>query len=176
MKKTLTILLIAIFTVPFWGAYVYLQSQLILNRKEVKKQILAGLDRDETVLLKFSLMDSQTLLDWKDAGEFCYNGQMYDVIGSELTGDSIAYRCYPDHREPRLKKEIGRAMAKAGGHDPIRKSQNERFTDFLKIVYLQGSDIWKTADLKAFNLQLSILIFQYSSPAFSPPSPPPKLS
>lgn len=144
-------------------------------RKEAREMILPGLPRERLLLLKFTVEESVTLLDWEHPGEFEYLGQMYDIVESEIYNDTIYYWCFADHRETRVNKAIEQAIAKAAGQDPARKNQAEQLTDFFKTFFFQDVDNWKTAGFNFVNLQYSASNLPYSSPVFTPPSPPPKV-
>lgn len=176
LRKIYSILLIAILLAPVLGTILFLHNYRIKARNEARELIISGLDRENLLLLKFTAEESVSLLAWEHPGEFEYNGQMYDIVDTEICGDTIYYRCFADHRETRINKAIEKVVAKAAGQDPVRKNQTDRLTDFFKTLFLQDVNTWKAADINTLNLQFSTFNLQYSSPSFSPPSPPPKES
>ena len=132
------------------------------------------MDKKDIVLLKFTKKESETILKWKHAGEFEYDGQMYDIVEKHQEGDTSFYHCYKDHKETRLNKKIDRLVSSAMGQDPGQKSQAARIVNFFKTVYRQDVFSWtpKATSTQIFNF--SFFIFNYSSLAVTPPSPPPK--
>lgn len=176
MRKIYSIFLIAVLLFPLMGTTLFLQHQKMKARKEAREMIISNLSQNDLTLLKFTPEESLTLLSWEHPGEFKYMGQMYDIVKTETIGDSIYYWCYADHKETRVNKAIEQAVAKASGPDPVRQNQTERLTDFLKTVYFQGSNSWNLPIPNILDPTSSILDLFYSSPSFSPPSPPPKES
>lgn len=175
LKKSNTILFLVFLTAPFLGTYIFLQYNKMEIRKEVSVKIYSGPDKKDLVLLKFTIEESETKLNWKHAGEFEYCGQMYDIVEKRQEGDSIWYSCFHDFKETRLNKEVARLVNRTLGHDPYQKSQTDKLTDFFKTVFWQDAFAWKPYASLYSILNFSFLIFNYSSLAFSPPSPPPKL-
>jgi hypothetical protein len=162
-------------TAPFLGTYIFLQYNRIEIRKEIAAKIYSGPDKKDLVLLKFTIEESETKLNWKHAGEFEYRGQMYDIVEKRQKGDSIWYSCYNDIKETRLNNELARLVNRTLGHDPYQKSQTDKLTDFFKTLFQQDAFIWKPYASLYSNFNFLFFIFYYSSLSFSPPSPPPKL-
>ncbi len=106
MKKIISFLLLLSFAIPFWGAVTVLQFQKAKTRKEVKKQIKAGLFPEELTLLVFSKTEAKGLLHWEHDKEFEFNGQMYDVVERGQSGDSVWFLSYWDHHETKIKKSL----------------------------------------------------------------------
>src|SRR5690606_30808540 len=50
--------------------------------------------------------DADRLLDWEHSREFAYLGEMYDVVRSSSTRDSVTYWCHHDVRETRLRASM----------------------------------------------------------------------
>ena len=75
-------------------------------KREIKWKMIAGIDQNELVLLKFSKEEAETKLRWEHSKEFEYDGQMYDIVSKEIKGDSIYYRCWWDYEEPALNRKL----------------------------------------------------------------------
>ena len=60
--------------------------------------MIAGIDKSELVLFKFSKEETTTKLNWKHAKEFEFNQQMYDVVEKQVSKDSIHYWCWWDFK------------------------------------------------------------------------------
>jgi hypothetical protein len=176
LKNFYTIFLLIVLLAPLIGTVLYLHNQRIKARKEARELIISGLDQNNLVLIKFTDEESLSLLVWEHPGEFEYQGQMYDIVSTGTCGDTTYYRCFADHKESRINKAIEQTVAKAVGQDPARKNQTDRLTDFFKSLFHQEMQTLQTANINVLNLQFSTFNLQYSSPSFSPPSPPPKES
>jgi hypothetical protein len=159
------------------GTYIFLQYNKNKIKKEIAGMILTGLDKKDLVLLKFTKNEVETRLNWKHAGEFEYNGQMYDIVEKHQEGDTIWYNCYKDNKETRLNSEQDRLVARAMGQDPVQKSQTEKIMNFFKTFYRSDVFNWKPFTSLTSIFHFSFFIFNYSSLSLSPPppAPPPKM-
>jgi hypothetical protein len=46
-----------------------------------------------------------SLMEWEDEEEFCYKGEMYDVVEKTVKGNTTIIRCIPDKKETSLLNE-----------------------------------------------------------------------
>ena len=136
--------------------------------------MIEGMDQSELVLLKFTHEESQTKLRWVHSREFEYDGEMYDIVEKEESGDTISYWCWWDYEETQLNRKLRDLVADAMGHHPLNKERQERLTHFLENLYCQynfekpaiAHSLCRILPLKSH--------IGYSSIYFSPPSPPPE--
>ncbi|MCB0652870.1 MAG: hypothetical protein KDC85_16450 [Saprospiraceae bacterium] len=171
----LGILLVMTFLVPVLGTYGWLHHQKNVVREEVKSQILQGMDKKELVLLKLSQKEARIELKWKGPGEFKYKNQMYDVVESEMAGDSITYWCWWDHEETQLDQKLKTLVNHVLNNDTDGKEKKERLIHYLKSLYCYTSTevVFPTPPLMftAFNF----IADPYAILFLTPPAPPPKL-
>ncbi len=160
--------------VPFWGTMGYLQFQRKLHRKEIKRQLQAGIPRENLVELRFSREDSARLIKWKHEREFEYLGRMYDIVEKDSRADSLIYHCIPDHRESWLNHEADRILARSSGSDPVKRSSSEKLHHFLKTLMTpeRGISLFCPMDFSA--MPGPFYSEHYSSLSAPPPGPPPK--
>jgi hypothetical protein len=174
-KKFWSILLILCLMLPATGTIIYLHFQKKQVKKSVKKQIIAGIDKNALVLLKFSSEDIKALLRWEHSREFEYNGQMYDVIETVYRNDSVYYWCWWDYEETLLNKKLNKLTCIAFGKDPGQKEKQHQLISFYKSLFFSDSGfelkIFSTAGILNFNFSNRIL-----KVCFPPPIPPPKSS
>lgn len=137
LRKAFGILLIVSVCAPFFGTVAWLNYQKKVIRKEIKQNIIAGIDRSELVLLKFSESESHTKLNWEHSKEFCYQDQMYDVVETELHGDSIYYWCWSDYDETTLNQQLFTTLAFFLDQNQERSEKTERIVCFSKRLYFQ---------------------------------------
>ncbi|GJM36310.1 MAG: hypothetical protein DHS20C18_53110 [Saprospiraceae bacterium] len=171
LRKYTGILFLAFLTAPMLGTYVWLQYQKETIRHEVKKQLLAGMDKEELVLLKFSKKDSRQL-EWEHDREFGYQGQMYDIVSQEAIGDTMHYWCWWDEAESKIKREINQLVARALQQNPQNKQQQERLIDFYKNLYHADLASWQISikmELIARPNTADRYYFTYLSPPLLPP-------
>jgi hypothetical protein len=169
------ILFLLSFGMPFSGTCYFLKQQKRMVKKEIKKQIIAGIDKNELVCLIFANTEVQTGLRWEHAKEFEFNGEMYDVVESETIGDSTHFWCWWDHEETKLNIRLRRLVADHINSDPLSKRRQERLDNFLKSLFAEGSFQWLTSPdpLPEFHMRP---VSYYLSICISPASPPPKMT
>ena len=100
--------------------------------------IIAGMNKEHLVLLTFSLAETETVLSWHHSREFEFEGEMFDIVETEIFGDSVFYWCWHDKEETGINRQIDDLVANALSSDPQKREQQQRFTSFLKIQYLAG--------------------------------------
>jgi len=174
VKRLLTILIFLSLAIPFAGTYAWLHFEKRTVKKAIKRKLIAGIDKDELVLLRFSKQDAETKLHWEHSKEFEYNGEMYDVVTSETCGDSVYYRCWWDHEETRLNKKLARLVEDAFSNHPGRTEKQEQLIDFIKKWYCPAhiALICAYADPPACLPERSAEVLLSFS--VSPPLPPPR--
>lgn len=161
---------------PFAGSYYWLQHQKKHIKKEIKAQIVKGIDREELVLLCFSKNEANNKLRWKHSKEFEYNNEMYDVVEKEEKGSFIYYWCWWDHEETKLNKQLQKLIAIALGNNPENKNCKDQLQQFYKC--LSSSFLQLPQFTFPVNLSTSSNLYFFSAIAHYniPPSPPPQIS
>lgn len=174
MKGRLTgISLLFCFVVPMIATYTSLHFQKQLIRKEVKRQIIAGIDKSELFLLKFTKQESHTLLKWKHNKEFEYQHEMFDVVETETCGDTLSLWCWRDSKETKLSKQLDKLLDYVFGHDSRRMVNQKRLSNFYKSLYCEHDVATQMLTclpeqpVPAYHFSLSKVVHQ-------PPAPPPK--
>jgi hypothetical protein len=174
-RKTAGLALFLCFVAPLVVTFTVLQVQKKMVRKEIKHRMIAGLQPEELVLLKFTAAEAEQQLRWEHDREFEYREQMYDIVTQQTIGDTTYYRCWLDDRETQLNKQLDALVAEIWGHHPQQKEKQEKLTDFFKKLYFQHNGDF---------LVCSTPLQQYfPSPGkgntlwyYSPPVPPPRCS
>lgn len=144
-------------------------------KKEVKRQMIAGMDRESFVLLTFTEAESWTTLRWEHAREFEYNGDLYDVVETRQSGDTLYYYCWWDHAETQLNRQLENLAAGAFNTDAQQSEKRQQLTDFYQSLYHSAPFIWQISAFPA----LAGRDFHRNDPRrpaafFPPPTPPPK--
>lgn len=163
---------------PVVTIYAFLQFEKSAIRREIKWKMIASMDNEELVLLKFTKEETETKLRWEHSKEFEYDGQMYDIVSKEIKGDSIFYRCWWDHEETELNKKLKKMVAIAFDQDEENRETQEIFYSYLSSFFC--TDVF---DWKAKPSQNSEVVYQdvihlgiFNAIRLSPPTPPPKAS
>ena len=143
-------------------------------RKEVKSEMLAGIDKSELVFFTFSLIDTKTKLDWKHSKEFEYNGEMYDIVEKTHTKDSIQYLCWWDHEETKLSKQLSKLLVSAFQSDAPSKNKKEQIVNFYKSIYFQDMFSWEPFYVLVPSIKNIAPKICYKSIPFTISLPPPE--
>ena len=174
MRKLTSILFFFILLTPAFVSLFWLHVQQSLLRHEIKEEILAGMNKDELVLFKFTELESRTKLYWEHSREFEYNGEMFDVVESKVVGDTIYYWCWWDHEETKLKNQLADLLNKTLNSNPQNKEKQERINNFFKSLFCN-----KYSPAVFSSLSFRGNSFMYfatgSRVTFPPPTPPPRL-
>ena len=174
MKKLISIALILTIVAPFWISYSIIQYQKYSVKKEIKEQIIIGLDKNDLVLLRFSKLEADSKLEWEHSKEFEYLGVMYDVVETLAKNDSVYYWCWKDSKETELNIKLNYLVEKTAGSDRINKDNLKRLSNFLSTLYHSHKnpfDLHKNKNSSAF---LFHYLNFYSSLPNDPLIPPPK--
>lgn len=176
MKRGITgILLLFCLATPIVITFTFLHYHKKQVRKEVKHRIIAGIDKVELVLLKFTEAKTKSELRWEHSKEFEYKGEMYDVVERKIEGDTIYYWCWRDHEETKLNKQLDGLLAKVLGNNPQREEKKSQLADFFKKLFHENP-----ANQLEVSPKYKIKRFYYSEDFASiyhaPPVPPPRLS
>ena len=128
---------------PAVVTYSWLQQRKRAVKKEVKWKMIAGIDKNELVLLKFSKEEIATKLQWKHAKEFEFNNQMYDIVDKVVSKDSIQYWCWWDFKETKLNKQLDDLLVGVYQHDSKSKEKQDLLYKFYKSIYFQPVFSWQ---------------------------------
>lgn len=175
MKKLVSIFLLVCLIAPVAGTYFWLKHELKITKREVKGQIIAGLDESELVNFKFSKSDADISLKWKHSKEFEYRGEMYDVVKSVEKGDTIFYTCWWDNKETKLNKKLAHLMGDIIGSNPQNKENQKRLVSLYQKLFHQNTpNIFGIHRINTTNLYCSFNNIIFSLNTSTPPVPPPE--
>lgn len=160
---------------PFVGMQTWLQLRKYAVRKEVKRSLIAGIDKDELVLLKFSKTEVEEKLRWKHSKEFEFDGWMYDIVSVETNTDSVFYRCWWDNEETQLSRQLNQLASSAFGNDQKRQEKQTHFTQFTRTLFFYKPANWTLTKPNSTGYSESQFLCK-SNRRISPPSPPPDRS
>lgn len=160
---------------PGLVCYYWFQFQRKQIRREVKHQIIAGIDRSELVLLKFTNQQAEQL-NWKHSKEFEFEHHMYDIVEKTQQGDTAYYWCWPDHEETKLNKKLHKLLAHALRGNQRRRRDQELFASYFKSIFHSNSTPPKFHLFNDFASYSNMEANMHSRLASPPPSPPPEFS
>ena len=144
-------------------------------KREIKWKMIAGLDPQELVLLKFTKETEAKQLRWEHSKEFEFKGQMYDVVSKESHGDTTYFRCWWDYEETALNKQLQKLIQIAWGNSPDNEQQQKTLKEFFKQFYHAPAYCFFVEHEALHSTNFSKASRIYFSPVFVPVSPPPEL-
>lgn len=174
--RIVSIVLFFCMVIPGTATYMWMRHRRSTVRREIKHKLIAGVDKSELELLKFSEKEIQTKLKWKHSKEFQYKNHMYDIVKSEKVGDTTYYWCWWDYEETVLNKQLNQLLAKAFGKDPQKKERQNSLDNFFKSVYHLNPDAENSTEKKENNILNADYVFSSISAHLPPPVPPPKIA
>ncbi len=160
--------------VPVIATFTYLHYQKVMVRKEVKHQMIMGIEQADLVLLKFTKEESQANLSWKHSKEFEYQGQMYDIVKTETNSDTIYYWCWLDHAETKLSRKLDELITHVLGHSPQNQERQKKLLEFYKNLYCNSYTGLKEIFCQEANGK-EVCFESLSSVYYAPLNPPPQL-
>lgn len=166
--------MLLILLAPFAGLFIWLNYEKAKTRQEVKHALIAGIDREELVLLSFTIEEASRLLDWEHETEFEYNDHMYDVVETEIKDGMVYYWCWPDREETELNRQIERLLARASTEDNRKNENPTRIIQVLKNLFPAGAELTEPS---YFFIAESLIQYKnkhWDSLSLPPPYPPPK--
>ena len=177
-ERIIAISLLFMLFVPVAAIFSYLHFEKAAIKRQIKWKMIAGMDQEELVLLKFSIEEIKTKLRWEHSKEFEYDGEMYDVVSKVIKGDSIYYRCWWDHTETALNKKLQKLVASAFDNDKDKQRNQKELNLYFKTFFCVEPLDWQTSATEVSARIYRDLIYSdnFSSLRISPPTPPPKRS
>ncbi len=174
-RKVVGIVLLFCLVTPVAATLTFLQLQKKQIKREVKWKMIAGLDKEELFLLKFTEEESQTELRWEHSKEFEYKGEMYDIVEKSIEGDTIYYWCWWDHEETNLNKQLDGLLANVLGNNPLRQEKKRQLADFFKKLFYESQE---NQSVISTTQKLKHIFYpeDFASIYHTPPVPPPRFS
>jgi len=174
LKKAVSILLIFSVVSPFWLFISILKYEKLCLKKEIKRNIIAGINKSELALLKFSREEINIKLRWEHPKEFEYNNEMYDIVESEIRNDSVYYWCWRDYEETQLNKKLDILVKHASGMNKKNTEQANQIMNFFSSFY--NNNFADNYNLKppVSKAVFPIWLLNYSSRNTIPDTPPPR--
>jgi len=174
-KITSVVLLIVCFLYdPVARNLTWLHYRKAVVKKEVQRQIDDGLDKSKLVVLQFSKEETKTKLRWEHANEFEYNQKMYDIVEIKTVGDTVFYRCWYDHEETILNRQLEELAGQVLGNDPEFKIAVTLLKPFTESLYCLFSFDYDIPAPELLKKQSGLFLYSFSQIILQPPTPPPQ--
>ncbi|MCU0326271.1 MAG: hypothetical protein MUF45_13600 [Spirosomaceae bacterium] len=127
LQKSLVWFLFGLFVFNNFISFIFLESQLIIARKEVKEKIISKISKNHLVEITKPL--------GFDEYEFELDGIMYDVVEKQEKGGQLVLLCFADLNETELNHKLDKQIEKNLDSNPIKNGKNKKIIDFVKIFY-----------------------------------------
>lgn len=173
MKNLISISLLLIIAIATIFPFAYLKMERKAIKKSIKHKIIAGIDKEELVLLVFNKDKVDQQVKWKHSKEFQYKGEMYDIVEKEIIGNEIHYWVWWDKEETALNQKLTNLVRQNFAQNPCQNSKNQVITHFFKTLYLSEKPTMQLAVLKSeinhFTPYKSFISYWQQSPTTPPP-------
>ena len=158
------------------GTYGWLSFQQYQTKKAVKHKLKSSLDKSLLVALRFTAKQAQSELEWEHSKEFEYRGEMYDVVETEINGDTTTYWCWWDDEETSLNKQLTALVSDILGNNPNRNKRQKEIIDFYSTLFHQATDscFYTSVTTETMIDHYPIYTAHKSIEQKSPPTPPPR--
>ena len=140
LKKLVSIFLVFLILYNMLGYIVVFKSYQYAIRKEVKNRIKDAIPENEFTVIRLTNDDVQngkkgfTKIDDK---EFSLSGKLYDIVRSQVSGDTTIFYCINDSKEEQLfanlDEHVKRQMDTSG---PLRDRANTLLKNLVKQALL----------------------------------------
>lgn len=135
MRNSATaILLCLLLTTPVLVTCGWLTYKKHVIRQEVKQRLISGTSKDALVLIKIHLKDRKKL-NWEHDREFEYQEEMYDVVHTEQTGDTLYYWCWWDNEETVLNKQLNNLLQQNFAHNHEHQETQAHLIKLVNSLY-----------------------------------------
>lgn len=173
LKKLLSISLLLIIAIATLFPFAYLKMERKAIKKAIKHKIIAGIEKEELVLLVFDKDKVDQQVKWKHSKEFQYKGEMYDIVEKEIIGNEIRYWVWWDKEETALNQKLANLVQQNFAQNPYQNNKNQVITHFFKTLYLSEKSIIQLTILKNeinhFTPYKSFISYWQQSPTTPPP-------
>ncbi|MEZ4688269.1 MAG: hypothetical protein R3B47_20075 [Bacteroidia bacterium] len=166
-QQLIGIFFLLLLVAPLPAIYLGLQMQKIQVRKAVKRAMIAGMEKEDLVLLVFS-KEETSLLNWKHSHEFEYQGGMYDVVERGVRDGKVYFRCWEDHAETQLNRRLNQLTWLFVNQKTQNREQQKRLISFYTSLFCAEIKDWQGLETATFFQEKPAQPF----PVFAAPQPP----
>lgn len=175
MKKSIPILFFICLIVPALVGVISLRIERAKIRREVKHLLMNQTPKDELCFLKFATNEIDQQVNWKHESEFEFNHKMYDIVSSEINGDSTYYWCWLDKEETALNKHFNELAFKAFNHSPFKNTTENNLNKVYNHLFIELITQHELTEYSENTTETIHRTTHYSRFSNPPPYPPPIL-
>jgi len=152
---------------------MYLQHEKGIAKSEMSEYLQAYAKKDvvDIIVHKDQI---HTILEWEHDREFELSGEMYDVISSQIIGDSIIYQCLHDAKESSINKRMISFIKNYLNDQTGKDASLIVFSDIFKVLYppstiLTEFTVFMEIQSGSFGYEISAIPKYYNQPSTPPP-------
>ncbi len=171
VKKIISMLLL--FLIVTHGVYqiIIFKALQAVYQNEIAEKIENGPAEEELFVFKYNLKAGFIDADWIEDDEFSYEQKMYDVVKSEVNGDSIILYCVRDENESVLYALMEKVF---NGIDRKNIEESEKLAIYFSPFYFLP-DVFENKYTPVLNNSYNFKIpVQLLDGEYSSVSPPPR--
>jgi hypothetical protein len=176
MRLVTSIFLTSVFIFPGIIAMLWFQGEFYTIKKKAKRQIIQLTDTTDLHVFTLDLSDTLTGFNWIHAGEFIYQGEMYDIVSRSYQKDSVTYHAWYDSEETNLKRKVNDYLANYCGTNQHHQECKSVLSLYLQALFWNETSTITHADYSRFRKPSTIFLVGYSFQFFQTLDQPPALS
>jgi hypothetical protein len=139
MKKLAVFFLLTLFLFNTVGYYVVFKITQAEIKVDVKLQLKRGIPATELTEIKIDLKAISTIQWVEKNKEFYYNNQLYDVVKTSTTDNTITFYCITDKKEEVLFAHLDDYIKTHVGATNNHNSTSKKLsTHVLKVYFLNS--------------------------------------
>lgn len=161
----------------FLGIFILVGVNFVLEKTEIRNkvfnQIRSGIAPEKLIQFSFTKLEVQQL-NWKKVHEFEFEGEMYDIVASNIVNDIIQYTCFHDTKETKLKRRLYKFLSQFIDSDHHNDSDNQRTNSIQKVYFNQYScfdDLVNRLFVSRNVVPYYLSLYSYEYLDISPPPP-----
>ena len=160
-------------SIPFTGTIMYLQHEKGMAKHAMNEYMKKYSESDlKEIIIHKDEIDNK--LSWEHEREFELGGEMYDVISSEIKGDSIVYHCIHDAKESSINKRLISLIKNYLNDETHGDVSLIVFSDIFKVLYppitiLSDLSISMVILSDFFGYEISKIPHYFNQPSTPPP-------
>lgn len=176
-RNSLVFVLLIAIMFPINMAFISYKIQLKLVKHQVKRELIANLDKEDLVNLQFDLAgESFKQLKWKDGHEFEYQGLMFDIVQADTLGTSVHYLCFPDKQETALNHLFKEHLQDNYAKNKGLKHRASQMLSLLMSLDMPIEEVWAFGEASDSAIRFADYTAFFYNSFLDIPSPPPKFS
>jgi hypothetical protein len=172
--STALLFLMILATMGYFPAFSVRQLAI---RKEIKQRIKEGVSSQDLHTIGFSAEQASRISWMRKGKELRFNGEMYDVVRSKRTADSVYYYCINDEDEKMLFAKLDELVSSEFYGESSRTHSVETIMSFILGLHYLDAEALRIDCPVADGKPISLTVDRSLPPGFIEPLVhPPSLS